>query len=133
MARTRSADPQGIPAAVEQLQEMLVGARSELTAGRQKAAGTLAIAAAVRAVDLICDAALGRHSTAGSHQVALDLLATVPNSEEALELFSLCQTHKSDYNYHATLIDQGQVVAVIEAAEALGQEAGRRLNARGWA
>ena len=77
MARTRSASPQAVPEAVEQLQEMLDGARCELEAGRRRAAGTLAIAGAVRAVDLICDTALGHHSTAASHQVALDLLATV--------------------------------------------------------
>lgn len=133
MARTRSASPQGAPEAVEQLQEMLDGARCELEAGRRKAAGTLAIAGAVRAVDLICDTALGRHSTAASHQVALDLLATVPGADEAVEHFSVCQTHKSDYNYHATEIDSEQVVAVIEAAEALGREAHRRVQDRGWA
>lgn len=69
MARTRAANPATVADAIAQLQEMNDGARSELAAGRRRSAGTLAIAGAVRAVDLICDAALGEHSVEPSHAV----------------------------------------------------------------
>jgi hypothetical protein len=132
MAKTKTADRASVADAVAQLREMLDGSRSELAAGRRKAAGTLAIAAAVRSVDLICDAALGEHSVAASHSVALDLLATVPDAETAIENFSLCQTHKTDYNYHITAVNDEEVVSVMEAAESLAQEARRRLKDKGW-
>ena len=132
MVRTRAASPDTVADAISQLQEMNDGARSELTAGRRRSAGTLAIAGAVRAVDLICDAALGEHSVEPSHSVALDLLATVPGAENAVEDFSLCQTRKSDYNYHVSDIDDEEVVSVIEAAEGLSEEARARLQAKGW-
>ena len=115
MARTRAANPATVADAIAQLQEMNDGARSELAAGRRGSAGTLAIAGAVRAVDLICDAALGEHSVEPSHAVALDLLASVPGAENAVEDFSLCQTRKSEYNYHVSDIDDAEVVSVIEA------------------
>jgi len=102
MARTRAANPATVADAIAQLQEMNDGARSELAAGRRGSAGTLAIAGAVRAVDLICDAALGEHSVEPSHGVALDLLASVPGAENAVEDFSLCQTRKSECNYHVS-------------------------------
>ena len=92
--------------------------------GRRRSAGTLAIAGAVRAVDLICDAALGEHSVEPSHAVALDLLASVSGAENAVEDFSLCQTRKSEYNYHVSDIDDAEVVSVIEAAESLAPRCG---------
>ena len=73
MARTRAANPATVADAIAQPQEMNDGARSELAAGRRRSAGTLAIAGAVRAVDLICDAALGEHSVEPSH--AADVIA----------------------------------------------------------
>jgi hypothetical protein len=133
MAKTRAANPATAAEAIAQLQEMKDGARSELAAGRRKSAGTLAIAGAVRAVDLICDAALGRHSVAPSHSVALDLLASVPGAENAVENFSLCQTRKSDYNYHVSDINDDEVISVIEAAESLAEECQARLRDKGWA
>ena len=72
MARTRPANPATVGDAIAQLQEMNEGARSELAAGRRRSAGTLAIAGAVRAVDLICDAAIGEHYVEPSHAVAFD-------------------------------------------------------------
>lgn len=132
MAQTRDANPAVVADALAQLQEMNDGARSELAAGRRRSAGTLAIAGAVRAVDLICDSALGQHSVAPSHSVAIDLLASVPGAENAVESFSLCQTHKSDYNYHVSDIDDDEVVSVIEAAERLSAEARDRLMDKGW-
>jgi len=132
MARIRTANPATVADAVAQMHEMKDGARSELAAGRRKSAGTLAIAGAVRAVDLICDAALGQHSVAASHSVALDLLASVPGAENAVENFSLCHTRKSDYNYHVSGIDDDEVVSVIEAAESLAEECQARLRDKGW-
>lgn len=108
------------------------GAHEERAAGRRKAAGTLAMAAAVRAVDLICDAGLGKHSIAASHQVAIDLLATVEGPEQAVEDFSVCQTFKSGYNYHATEVDDEQLDDVMAAANALVDEALRRAQDNGW-
>ena len=132
MARTRAANPATVADAIAQLQEMNDGARSELAAGRRRSAGTLAIAGAVRAVDLICDAALGEHSVEPSHAVALDLLASVSGAENAVEDFSLCQTRKSEYNYHVSDIDDAEVVSVIEAAESLAEDARARLRDKGW-
>jgi hypothetical protein len=132
MARTRPANPATVADAIAQLQEMNDGARSELAMGRRRSAGTLAIAGAVRAVDLICDAGLGEHSVEPSHAVALDLLASVPGAENAVEDFSLCQTRKSDYNYHVSEIDDHEVVSVIEAAESLAEHARARLRDKGW-
>lgn len=131
MAKTRNAWPGGFPEALEQMQEMLDGARSELGLGRPKAAGTLAMAGAVRAADLICDAEVGRHSTAPSHTAALDLLATVPDAEASVEDLSVCLSRKSDYNYHLADIDPADALIVLEAAERLGAEARRRLAAEG--
>lgn len=133
MARTRNANPDTVADAIAQLLEMKEGARSELAAGRRKSAGTLAIACAVRAADLICDAALGRHSVASSHTVALELLASVPGAENAVENLSLCHTRKSDYNYHVSDIDDEEVMSVIEAAESLAEECQDRLRDKGWA
>jgi hypothetical protein len=132
MARTRPANPTTVADAIAQLQEMNDGARSELASGRRRSAGTLAIAGAVRAVDLICDAALGEHSVEPSHAVALDMLASVPGAENAVEDFSLCQSRKSDYNYHVSEIDDHEVVSVIEAAESLAVHARDRLGDKGW-
>ena len=125
-------NPAAVADALAQLQEMNDGARSELAAGRPRSAGTLAIAGAVRAVDLICYSALGEHSVAASHSVAIDLLASVPGADNAVENFSLCQTRKSDYNYHVSDIDDNEVASVIEAAERLSEEARDRLIDKGW-
>lgn len=132
MARTRTANPATVGEAIAQMQEMNDGARSELTAGRRRSAGTLAIAGAVRAVDLICDSALGLHSVEPRHSVAQDLLESVPGAENASANFSLCQTRKSDYNYHVIDIHDDEVVSVIEAAESLAAEARARLRAKSW-
>jgi len=64
--------------------------------------------------------------------VALDLLASVPGAENAVEDVSLCQTRKSDYNYHVSEIDDQEVVSVIEAAESLAEHARDRLRDKGW-
>lgn len=133
MAKTRDASPDSVPDAIAQLLEMKEGARSELAAGRRKSAGTLAIACAVRAADLICDAVLGHHSVAPSHSGALELLARVPGAENAVENFSLCLTRKSEYNYHISDIDDEEVMSVIEAAENLAEECQASLRDRGWA
>lgn len=132
MAGKRSADRSQVPEAVDQMTQMLDGALSEMAAGRRKSAGTLAIAGAVRAVDLICDVELGEHSTAASHRPALDLLATVGDSEPQLEDFSLCHSHKSDDNYHVSGIDDDEVREVVDAAQRLAAEALRRLRDAGW-
>lgn len=132
MAKTRAANPQEALEAIGQMNEMILGARSELELDRLKSAGTLAVAAAVRAVDLICDAALGRHSVSPSHIAAIDLLATVPASESLVEDFSLCQTRKSDYNYHVAEVASLEVRDALEAAERLASDAQRRLREKGW-
>ena len=67
-----------------------------------------------------------------SHAVALDMLASVPGAENAVEDFSLCQTRKSDYNYHVSEIDDNEVVSVIDAAESLTEHALARLLEKGW-
>jgi len=53
-------------------------------------------------------------------------------AENAVEDFSLCQTRKSDYNYHVSEIDDHEVVSVIEAAESLAEHAPDRLRDKGW-
>jgi hypothetical protein len=132
MAKTRPADPDGIPEAMRQLEDALAGAHAESDAKRFKNAGTLAINAAARASDIICDAEIGVHSTSPSHSDALNLLATVPNSKESVADLSYCLSTKSDYNYHITGVDKKHATEIIKAAARLSKTARARVAAKGW-
>jgi hypothetical protein len=132
MAKTHNADPSLVPQAMQEIDEALLGARSEFLVERFKPAGTLAIGAAVRATDLICDVELGKHSIAGNHRAAVDLLATTPESEESVVDLEFCIESKSDYNYHLVPIDENHTEEIIKAAQRLAEAARRRATAKGW-
>ena len=133
MARkTRGAFTGDVPDALLQLKQMIDGASRELSSDRPHAAGTLAVAGAIRAVDLICDATLGEHSVAPNHTAAIDLLSTVPDSEDLVEDFSLCQTHKNDFNYHVSTLSVNDARLVMDASRRLAKDAVRRVKEKGW-
>lgn len=130
-SRTQPRNDAAIPDAIRQLDEMLAGARAERAEGRLRAAGTLAVSGAVRASDLICDSELGYHSTASNHRAAVDLLATVPNSDTLVEDLEVCISRKRDLNYSVETFTERDVIEVIDAAERLGDTAKERLKKHG--
>ena len=132
MARTQAASKDLIPSALKQLKQMIDGAQSELDAGRPHSSGTLSVSGAVRAVDLICDANLGEHSTGSSHKDAIDLLAKVPDADDLVEDFSLCQSNKTEFNYHAAALTLEYAGEVLEAARRLAANAVQRVTEREW-
>jgi hypothetical protein len=132
VAKTTPASGPDVLDAVVQLRQMIQGAQSELGHDRLHSCGTLAVSAAVRASDLICDVALGLHSIAANHLAAQELLASVPDSAEAVANLSACLANKTAFNYHVTDMDRAQVQEVLDAALELQAEALRRLDARGW-
>jgi hypothetical protein len=132
MAKTHNADPSQVPQAAQEIDEALVGAHSEFSVERFKPAGTLAISAAVRAADLICDVELGKHSIAGNHRAAVDLLATVPGSEESVADLEFCIESKSDYNYRLVPVDRKHTEEIIKAAQRLAHTARNRAIRKGW-
>lgn len=102
MTRTRPANEDALPSALRQLKQMIDGSQSEIDLGRSHSSGTLSVSGAIRAVDLICDAELGEHSTAANHRDAIELLATIPGKEHLVEDFSTCHSRKTEFNYHAS-------------------------------
>lgn len=132
MAKTESADPTGTSIALSQLRQMIIGAECELSSGRPHASGTLAVAGAVRAVDLICDASLGHHSIAANHRDAIVLLATIPGIDDLVEDFSLCHTHKTGFNYAASNLDHQDAKDVLDAARRLFAKAIMGIKEAGW-
>ena len=111
---------------------MIDGAQSEIDFGRSHSSGTLAVSGAVRAVDLICDVELGEHSTAANHRDAIDLLARIISAESLVEDFSLCQSHKSEFNYHASDLAIEHAGEVLDAARRLATVAVQRVVVKGW-
>lgn len=132
MGRTQPASSGSIPSALLQLKQMIDGAQSELDLLRSHTSGTLSVACAVRAVDLICDAKLGEHSTAANHREAIDLLAKVAGAQTLVEDFSLCQSHKTEFNYHASALTLEHAGEVLDAARRLAAEAVQGVIAKGW-
>lgn len=132
MAKTHNADPSMVPQAMQEIDEALLGAHSEFLVERFKPAGTLAISAAVRAVDLICDVELGKQSIAGNHRAAVDLLATTPDSEESVIDLEFCIESKGDYNYRLIPIDKQHTEEIIKAAQRLAHTARNRATSKGW-
>lgn len=132
MAKTHNADSALVPQAMQEIDEALLGARSEFSVERFKPAGTLAISAAVRAADLICDVELGKHSIAGNHRAAVNLLATTPGSEESVADLELCIESKGDYNYRLVPIDKKHTEEIFKAAQRLAQTARNRATRKGW-
>ena len=132
MAKVIVVDPKAISGALSQLLQMIVGAEWELKAGRPHASGTLSVAGAVRAVDLICDASLGYHSIAPNHRYAIELLATIPGTASLVEDFSLCHTHKTGFNYSASDLDLPEAQDVLEAAKRLFVKAVAGVKENGW-
>lgn len=121
-----------IPSALLQLKQMIDGAQSELDLLRSHASGTLSVSGAVRAVDLICDARLGEHSIAANHREAIDLLAKATAAQSLLEDFSLCQSHKTEFNYHAPALTLEHAGEVLVAARRLAAEAVQGIITNGW-
>lgn len=121
-----------IPSALLQLKQMIDGAQSELDLLRPHTSGTLSVSGAVRAVDLICDARLGEHSTASNHREAIDLLAKITGAQALVEDFSLCQSHKTEFNYHASALTLEHAGEALEAARRLAAEAVQGIIAKGW-
>ena len=132
MARTQAASKDLIPSALKQLKQMIDGAQSELDAGRPHSSGTLSVSGAVRAVDLICDANLGEHSTVTSHKDAIDLLAKVPGADDLVEDFSLCQSSKTEFNYRASALTLEHAGEVLEAARRLAANAVQGVTEKEW-
>ncbi len=123
MGRTQPASRESIPSALLQLKQMIDGAQSELNLLRSHTSGTLSISGAIRAVDLICDINLGKHSSAANHREANDLLAEIAGAQSLVEDFSLCQSHKTEFNYHASALTLEHAGEVLEAARRLATEA----------
>ena len=121
-----------IPSALLQLKQMIDGAQSELDLLRSHASGTLSVSGAVRAVDLICDARLGEHSIAANHREAIELLARAAGAQPLLEDFSLCQSHKTEFNYHASALTLEHAGEVLAAARRLAAEAVQGIITKGW-
>lgn len=132
MSRTQSASVESVPSALLQLKQMIEGAQSELSLLRSHTSGTLSVSGAIRAVDLICDARLGVHSTAANHREAIDLLAKSTGPQSLVEDFSLCQSHKTEFNYHASALTLEHAGEVLEAARRLAVEAVREITIKGW-
>ncbi|MDP1720256.1 MAG: hypothetical protein Q8L08_04565 [Candidatus Nanopelagicaceae bacterium] len=132
MTRTRPANEDALPSSLRQLKQMIDGSQSEIDLGRSHSSGTLSVSGAVRAVDLICDAELGEHSTAANHRDATELLATIPGEEHLVGDFSLCQSRKTEFNYHASELTIEDAREVLEAARHLASEAVGLLTRRGW-
>ena len=132
MARRQRASASLVPVALIQLKQMIDGAQSELDRGRSHTSGTLSVSAAIRAVDLICDTRLGEHSTGANHRGAIDLLATLEGLENLVEDFSLCQSHKTEFNYHASALNLQHASEVLAAARRLAAEAVKGVVANQW-
>lgn len=132
MTRTRPANEDALASALRQLKQMIDGSQSEIDFGRSHSSGTLSVSGAVRAVDLICDAELGKHSTAANHRDAIELLATIPGKEHLVGDFSLCQSRKTEFDYHASELTIEDAREVLEAARHLASEAIRLLTLKGW-
>lgn len=111
---------------------MIDGAQSELALGRSHSSGTLSVSGAVRAVDLICDVRLGEHSTAANHRDAIDLLSKIAGSDRLVEEFSLCHSHKTEFNYHASALTLEHAGEVLAAARHLAAEAVLGVIEKGW-
>lgn len=111
---------------------MIDGAQSELGLHRSHSSGTLSVSGAIRAVDLICDARLGVHSIAANHREAIDLLAKSTGAQSLVEDFSLCQSHKTEFNYHASALTLEHAGDVLDAARRLGAEAVREIIIKNW-
>ena len=118
--------------ALLQLKQMIEGAQSEIDLGRAHSCGTLAIAGSVRASDLICDASLGYHSIAASHQAAGDLLSQIGGNENFVEDFSFCNARKTEFNYHTSDLTIEDAREVLECAKHLAMEALRLITIKGW-
>lgn len=111
---------------------MIAGAQCELNAGRPHASGTLSVAGAVRAVDLICDAYLGHHSVAANHRDAIELLDEIAGMSSLVEDFSLCHTHKTGFNYSASDLDLPEAQEVLDALGRLSSRAVSSAKEKGW-
>ena len=132
MARKQGSNELAVALALAQLKQMLDGAASELSLGREHSAGTLAIAGAVRASDLICDVKLGSHSVAASHTKAEDLLGGIAGYEHFVEDFSVCRVRKTEFNYHASGLTIEDAREVLDCASHLALEAVRLVVSAGW-
>ncbi len=111
---------------------MIDGAQSELDLLRSHTSGTLSVSGAIRAVDLICDARLGEHSVAANHREAIDLLAKSNVAQSLVEDFSLCQSHKTEFNYHASALTLEHAGEVLDATRRLAAEAVQGIITNGW-
>lgn len=111
---------------------MIDGSQSEIDLDRSHSSGTLSVSGAVRAVDLICDAETGEHSTSANHRDAIELLAQIPGKEHLVEDFSLCQSRKTEFNYRASGLTIEDAKEVLEAARHLASEAIRLITQKGW-
>lgn len=127
--RFASPDRGDLPTMHAEAREMYDGALAERTAGRGKAAASLAINAAVRSSDCICVVELGYHSAAASHAAAIDVLSQVPGAEPLTEALSAALSLKSLYNYQHGPADESSVDDVIANAKALLDAATLRVEA----
>ncbi|HEX6196386.1 MAG TPA: hypothetical protein VFZ37_10765 [Jiangellaceae bacterium] len=121
-------DPGDLPQMLAEAHEMYDGALAE-SAGRGKAAASLAINAAVRSSDCICVAELGYHSAAASHAAAIDVLSQTTDAEPLTEALSAALSLKSLYNYQHGPADESSVDDVIANARTLLDAADERVAA----
>lgn len=111
---------------------MIDGSQSEIDLNRSHSSGTLSVSGAVRAVDLICDAESGEHSVSPNHRDAIERLAKISGKEHFVEDFSLCQSRKTEFNYHASELTIEDAKEVLEGARHLASEAIRLITIKGW-
>lgn len=60
------------------------------------------------------------------------MLAKAIESESLIEDFSLCQSHKTEFNYHASSLTLDHARDVLDAARRLAAQAVQGMIAKDW-